>query len=299
VCCTAHPTITNRAGATIAKTFPGTSTLGSGSTQFINDGTIEIGSASTLNLGGTFTQGAGGRLDLSVAGTAPGTTHGQLVVPGLATLDGTIATTAAGGFEPSDGDEFLVLDAGSLSGTFAAVDSPLTPHYDTAVGTVTLVDEGFVAVPPTVSLSPQSAVESTGTFMIEVHGVGGNVPDVVPVQVVQGTALATTDYSTAFTPTTVAVVPDGVTYVPVTIEADSLDEDDETFTVTVGGATATMTIVDDDDAPQVVIDGLSITEGDEGSIDANLSVRLVDPTFGSLHHAGRHGGGRLRLCRHH
>jgi hypothetical protein len=282
VCCTAHPTITNRAGATIAKTFPGTSTLGSGSTQFINDGTIEIGSASTLNLGGTFTQGAGGRLDLSVAGTAPGTTHGQLVVPGLATLDGTIATTAAGGFEPSDGDEFLVLDAGSLSGTFAAVDSPLTPHYDTAVGTVTLVDEGFVAVPPTVSLSPQSAVESTGTFMIEVHGVGGNVPDVVPVQVVQGTALATTDYSTAFTPTTVAVVPDGVTYVPVTIEADSLDEDDETFTVTVGGATATMTIVDDDDAPQVVIDGLSITEGDEGSIDANLSVRLVDPTFGSL-----------------
>ena len=282
VCCSAHPTITNRPGATITKTTTGTTNLGSGSTELINDGTIEIGSASTLSLGGTFDQGSTGRLELSLAGTSPGTTHARFLVAGVANLDGTIATTAAGGFEPSDGDEFLVLDAASLSGTFATVDSPLTPHYDTAAGTVTLVDEGFVPVPPTVSLSPQSAVESSGTFMIEVHGVGGNVADVVPVQVLDGTALATTDYSTAFTPTTVAVVPDGLTYVPVTIEADALDEDDETFTVVVGTATATMTIVDDDAPPQVVIDGLSITEGDEGSVDAELSVRLVDPTFGSL-----------------
>jgi hypothetical protein len=275
------PRITNRPGGRVTKFTGGMSSLGYNA-EFVNDGTIEIGSSSTLRVGGTFTQGATGRLDLSLAGTTPGATHGQLVVPGAAALDGTIATTAGGGFEPSDGDEFLVLDAASLSGTFATADSPLTPHYDTAAGTVTLVDEGFVPVPPTVSLSPQSAVESSGTFMIEVHGVGGNVADVMPVQVLDGTALATTDYSTAFTPTTVAVVPDGVTYVPVTLEADTLDEDDETFTVVVGTATATMTIVDDDDAPQVVIDGLSITEGDEGSVDAELSVRLVDPTFGSL-----------------
>ncbi|MCZ7628880.1 MAG: hypothetical protein M5U19_07355 [Microthrixaceae bacterium] len=282
VCCTAQPTITNRAGATITKTVDGITTLGAGGNQFINDGTIRIGSASTLQVGDTFTQGTTGRLQFGLAGTSPGTTHGRLLVSGQATLAGTVASTFEGGFTSTQGEQFLVLDAASLSGSFATVDSPLVPHYDTAAATVTLVDETFVPVPPTVSLSPQSAVESSGTFMIEVRGIGGNVPVEVPVHVLAGTAGEPADFSTDFTPTTVTVLPGGLTHVPVTIEADTLDEDDETFTVVVGGAIATMTVVDDDEPPQVVIDGLSITEGDEGTVDATLSVRLVGPFLGSL-----------------
>ncbi|MCC7075839.1 MAG: hypothetical protein IT198_01810 [Acidimicrobiia bacterium] len=276
----AAPKVTNRAGATIVKTGTALATLGSGGVVFVNDGTIAVGSSSRLNVGGPFTQGATGRLEITIAGTSPGSTHGRLDVAGAATLGGTLAAILADGYTPGVDDEFAVYDATTLSGTFAAVEGPLTPRYDLGTGTVTLFTD-VTSVPPTVVISPQSTPES-GMFMVVVQGVGGNIPVTVPFQVVAGTAQTPADYSTLLTPATVTVNPDAATLVPVTIVDDTIDEDDETLTVAAGGASAPVTIVDDDDAPTAVIDGLSITESDGETIDATLAVRLVDPVLGLL-----------------
>ncbi|MCE7882617.1 MAG: hypothetical protein DYH08_01925 [Actinobacteria bacterium ATB1] len=104
----------------------------------------------------------------------------------------------------------------------------------------------------------------------------------VPFAVVAGTAQAADDYSTLFTPATVTVNPDASSFVPVMIVADAIDEDDETFTVTAGTASAPVAILDDDLRPVAVVDGLSITEPDEGTVNAPVTVRLVDPVTGLL-----------------
>ncbi|MFN8104270.1 MAG: Calx-beta domain-containing protein [Acidimicrobiia bacterium] len=247
----------------------------------ISGGTLAIGSASRLQVGGPFTQSGTGRLEFTIAGTDPGTTHGRLDVSGAATIDGTLAATLADGYTPGAADEFVVIDAATLSGTFASVEGTLSAVYDPPNGTVTL-RAGVPPVPPTVTISPQSTPEAVGTFQVQVQGIGGTVPVTVPFQVTAGTAQATLDYSTASTPATVTVNPDSSAFVAVTITADTIDEDDETFTVTAGEATAAMTIVDDDAAPMAVIDGISITEGDGGTVDAALAVRLVDPVLGLL-----------------
>jgi hypothetical protein len=96
-----------------------------------------------------------------------------------------------------------------------------------------------------------------------------------------GTAVAPTDYTTTGGTLT---IPAGMTSgtISVPIVTDALDEANETFTVnlsnpinaTVADGTSIGTIVDDDPAPSLSIDDVSIAEGNSGAITAVFTVTL-------------------------
>ncbi|KAA0232210.1 MAG: hypothetical protein EDR02_18355, partial [Actinobacteria bacterium] len=256
------------------------------SDDLTNNGTLALNGAE-VTLAGDLALASPGRLEMAIAGTIPGTDYGRILSSGNAALDGTLAITTMAPFSPTSGT-FTVIDAATVTGEFATVtgaDIGNGSHYevwtDEDNGNVALVI-GEPAVPPAIAVSPQSMVESGGNLLVEVRGVGGNVAVTVPFQVLDGTATAPGDYTALLTPSTVTVPPDGSAFVAVPLVDDALDEEHETFTVDAGGSSATMTILDDDLPPVAVIDGLSITEGDDGTVDAELSVRLVDPLLGLL-----------------
>ena len=127
-------------------------------------------------------------------------------------------------------------------------------------------DNGIVNAVFTVSLSAKS--DQTVT---------------VAVQTANGTATASADY-TAVGPITLTFAP-GVTSQTLTVPVfgDIADEPNETFTVTLSGASnATIgtgqgagTIMDDDDAlPELGIGDVRIVEGDAGTVNAAFTVSL-------------------------
>jgi hypothetical protein len=114
------------AGATLTvtdSTLSGNTARGAGSGIY-NAGTLAV--RGTVTIDGDYFQTATGTLDLRVGGTQAGTDYGQLVVHGLATLDGTLAVNLVNGFVPQPGDQWQPLLFGSGSGTFA--------HYTGDVG---------------------------------------------------------------------------------------------------------------------------------------------------------------------
>ena len=72
-----------------------------------------------INVKGNYTQNAGGTLQLSLGGGAPGQ-YDTLNVSGHASLGGTLQLLSMNGFQPKFGDKLtLVLAAGGVSGKFA------------------------------------------------------------------------------------------------------------------------------------------------------------------------------------
>jgi hypothetical protein len=63
-------------------------------------------------------------LVFELAGLTRGTQYDVIQVDGLLAADGTLKVTLLGGFIPSAGDSFDILDWGSLAGTFDTVDLP-------------------------------------------------------------------------------------------------------------------------------------------------------------------------------
>jgi hypothetical protein len=118
-----------------------------------------------------------GTLSVALGGNTLGTTYDQVNVTGAATLSSTaLGVTLSGGFEPSSGNTFTILDAGSLTGTFSTLSLPTlrsglswTISYDNAGGTVLLsvtgvlpvelVHFGATTVQKTVLLDWQTALE--------------------------------------------------------------------------------------------------------------------------------------------
>ena len=63
-------------------------------------------------------------LAIEIGGTTPGTLYDQVNVAGQLLLDGRLQISLVGGYIPHVGDTFHILQSGSLSGSFAAVESP-------------------------------------------------------------------------------------------------------------------------------------------------------------------------------
>ncbi|MBI3833209.1 MAG: autotransporter outer membrane beta-barrel domain-containing protein [Planctomycetes bacterium] len=85
-------------------------------------GTISPGSsAGVLTLSGNYTQGAGGTLAIELGGTNPGTDFDQFPVSGNAVLAGTLRVKLIDGFTPQAGQQFQILTAGNITGSFASV----------------------------------------------------------------------------------------------------------------------------------------------------------------------------------
>src|SRR5262249_3998516 len=115
------------------QTATGRLTLGSGNTlvlagtgaidgNFTNAGNLALGDATGPGgptIDGDYTQTATGTLAVAIGGPQAGTDYSQLVVNGLATLDGRLAVNLVNGYQPRFGDLFQVLTFSRGAGTFA------------------------------------------------------------------------------------------------------------------------------------------------------------------------------------
>jgi outer membrane autotransporter protein len=85
-----------------------------------------------INVKGNYTQNAGGTLQLSLGGSAPGQ-YDFLNVGGHAALNGTLQLLSVNGFQPKIGNKLtLVLAAGGVSGQFANVLDPFSTSLNSA-----------------------------------------------------------------------------------------------------------------------------------------------------------------------
>ncbi|MGH2705739.1 MAG: Calx-beta domain-containing protein, partial [Actinomycetota bacterium] len=221
---------------------------------------------------------------------------GQDVMVDFATADGM--ATAPGDYASSTGT--LTINAGSMSGTvrvnvvgevLAEPDETFSvnltnPVNATAadmqgVGTITN-DDG---TPPSLSIDDVTVTEgnsgtTNATFTVTLSPAA--VQQVtVDFATADSTAVSPADY-TAGGGTLTFGIAEATKTVTVPVAGDVLDEDDETFTVnlfnarnaTIGDAQGSGTITDDDSAPSLSINDVTVNEGDTGTGAANFTVSL-------------------------
>lgn len=125
---------TNMAGGSLASTtsaivnLQGGSLSGKGTitASMQNGALIDPGSTvpgeATLKITGNYTQTPAGTLRTDIKGSGtPGTNYDQLSVSGTATLNGTLNIVTASGFTPALTDQFIVVKATTLTGTFTTL----------------------------------------------------------------------------------------------------------------------------------------------------------------------------------
>jgi uncharacterized protein (TIGR03790 family) len=151
------------------------------------------------------------------------------------------------------------------SGLGTITDNDPAPSLRVNRVAVTEVYPGTVNANFTVSLSAKSAQTVT-----------------VKCQTTNGTAVAPADY-TALPLNTLTFTP-GQTSLPVTVsvKGDLLDETNETFNLvlsapvnaTLAVSQGTGTILDSNEAPQLSVNNVTVTEGNSGTLNAVFTVRL-------------------------
>jgi hypothetical protein len=158
--------------------------------------------------------------------------------------------------------------------------------------TVTIVDDDVPPPPPPVplvSIGDATITEGNSGNTDATFTVSLSVPTTVAVSLNYATAGNTAaegiDYASAAG--AISFLPGETTKtVSVPVVGDTLDENDESFSVALGGVvggtigdgTGMGTIVDDDDPPVVSIADLAIAEGHSGAVDAAFSVNLDAPS---------------------
>nr|WP_090374452.1 FG-GAP-like repeat-containing protein [Dyadobacter sp. SG02]SEI59214.1 Por secretion system C-terminal sorting domain-containing protein [Dyadobacter sp. SG02] len=136
--------------------------------NFTNTGTVSPGnSPGILTFTGDFSNT--GAINIELGGTATITGYDQLFVTGTLTAGGTINVSLINGFAPALGDEFTIIDAGALSGTFPTINLPsVAPKiwettYDASNGTLKLK---VVNDPMPVTLVHFEAVKESGAVKL-------------------------------------------------------------------------------------------------------------------------------------
>jgi len=129
-------TVTVNAGGTLG---------GSGSVAKVNvnGGTVAPGgSPGKLTIANNYSADANATLAIDIGGTTSGTQYDRLAVNHTATLGGTLDLSYVNDFTAAPGQSFVILTAGTLSGTFATVNFPDGQDwfidYDTVNGKVTV-----------------------------------------------------------------------------------------------------------------------------------------------------------------
>jgi len=141
--------------------------------------------------------------------------------------------------------------------------------------------------PPTIFIGNAAVVEGPAASAVFTATLSS--ASLQTVSAAYATAGVTATSGADFTPAagTVTFLPgETVQTVAVAVSNDALDEDDETFTVTlsapvngtIGTAVGTGTITDDDAPPVVSIAGVSVVEGDAGTTAAAFPVSLSAPS---------------------
>jgi ribosomal protein L35AE/L33A/disulfide oxidoreductase YuzD len=161
--------------------------------------------------------------------------------------------------------------------------APVAATIGDAQGVGTILDDDN---PPSITIndatvSPEgNSGTSNATFTVTLSGASGrNVS--VGFATADDTAAAPSDYA-ANGGSVIFVPGDTSETVTVQTKGDTVDELDETFFVTLANPlNATIadghgvgTIVDDDNPPSISIAGVTVTEGNSGSVQANFTVTL-------------------------
>jgi fibro-slime domain-containing protein/uncharacterized repeat protein (TIGR01451 family) len=228
-----------------------------------------------------------GTADVVVTLSAP---SGREVKVGYATADGT----AKAGSDYTAASNTLLFPAGTTTATFPVqvagdalhennetflvnLSNPVHATIADGHGTVTITDDDAA---PAMSVSNVTVKEGdsgtvTAELTVTLPAVSG-LDSSAPVATVDGTAKAGSDYVALSSTVT---IPAGslTAKVQVQVLGDRVDESDETFKVTVGAAEAVVTITDDDEA-KIVADDIRVDEGNTGTKDALLPVRLTNPS---------------------
>ena len=167
--------------------------------------------------------------------------------------------------------------------------NPTNATLGDAVGTGTILDDDEPPL-PAVSVGDATVAEGgTAQFTITLSAVSTQAVMVEwrtadDTSTVAHRAIAGTDY-TAVTSARTATIAAGATSVTVEVQTtqDSLDEENETFLVTLqnpanatlGDATGTATITDDDASPQVsVSDAASVVEGNNPAVTTDMTFTV-------------------------
>jgi hypothetical protein len=77
-----------------------------------------------VTFGSNLSLGAGAITDIELGGLLAGSQYDRVIVSGALNLDGELNVTLLGGFSPTAGQEFDILNWGSLSGEFAGISLP-------------------------------------------------------------------------------------------------------------------------------------------------------------------------------
>ncbi|MBI2391069.1 MAG: hypothetical protein HYV09_15865 [Deltaproteobacteria bacterium] len=196
------------------------------------------------------------------------------------------------------GDETST-EAGDETSTEAGDETSTEAGDETAIDAADAADETSTDAPdgdappadgeagalPTLSIDDVVVTEgntgtSEATFTVSLSSASTN-PVTVAWATSDGTAVAGADYVSGAGTLTFAAGTTSQT-VKVTINGDALDENDETFKVTLSSPTeatiakaeGTGTITDDDAQPTLSIDDVSVSEGNSGTATAKFTVTL-------------------------
>lgn len=160
--------------------------------------------------------------------------------------------------------------------------NPTNATIDTATATGTITDDD---VPPTISINDVTVTEGDlqtvqATFTVSLSAASGQTVTVA-FATANDTATAGSDYVAQNGVLTFAAGETSKT-ISVVVNGDLRDETDETFFVNLSSPTnATLndpqgvgTITDNDPAPNITINDISVNEGDSGTTNANFTVTL-------------------------
>ena len=127
-----------------------------------NDGAINPGGPGIgqLNIIGNLTNASTGNINVAIGGLVPSTQHDKLMVSGTATLGGTLNVTNVTGYTPGATDAFNVLGAGTVSGSFATINTPASSAYNT------LSNSNLVWL----SLSPTALPSTINAWLLDGNG---------------------------------------------------------------------------------------------------------------------------------
>ena len=273
------------------ETFTVTLATPTNSTILDRDGlgtTVDNDAAPTLSIDDVTVDEAAGTATFTVSLSAP---SGQTVTVNYATANGTATsgadfTPATGTLTFAPGVTTQTIAVPILEDTLDEADETFTVTLSNPSATATIADGTGIGTivdndaAPTLSIDDVTVDEAAGTatFTVSLSAASGQTVT-VNYATANGTATSGADYTT--TNGTLNFAPGDLTQtITVPILEDLLDELDETFTVTLSNPSATATIadgtgigtiVDNDAAPTLSIDDVTV---DEAAGTATFTVTL-------------------------
>jgi hypothetical protein len=159
--------------ATFFGTFSGSGISGNASDIHFEADISPGFSPASVSISGNVSLGAGAKLKIELGGTSqsPTAQYDQVHVGGNLSLDGTLAISFINGFFPTSGNSFDILDWGSLTGTFSALQLPgIGGGY--VWNTSQLYTAGIVSVGGVLGDYNHNGVVDAGDYVIWSNSLG-------------------------------------------------------------------------------------------------------------------------------